>query len=403
MKRLFLLLLLQSSLMLVPPLVHTQNINMDPVPNNSGNPRNNFTPIGIPNDLVGLQKLLKSMADIENLEITTFEDGAILKGELLTPEDLKRVSTVADSFSNVFNLCSLHIEALEAAAIYIREEMVSMGIQGLDMKVLGKNLFLTGRPASMDDVKRVERICEALGLSFINGTRERVTDPRMLIFEINFTEINKQAFREIGIDWPSSISLSDPSGFRLSRLSPEKSLEMIISVAVLTGKARILSSPRLVCRSGESASFLAGGEIAIPRKDKDGQIAVTWKRYGIILEIHPRLDSDGLIHARITSEVSTVDHSNSIEGIPGILTRKISTYLSLASGQTAVLSGLINNEDAENITKIPLLGDIPVLGELFKSRSFKKRETELLVFLTPRIVDPDHLLPNISDNQKVGL
>lgn len=403
MKRLFLLLLLQSSLMLVPPLVHTQNINMDPVPNNSGNPRNNFISTGIPNDLVGLQKLLKSLTDIENLEITTFEGGAILKGELLTPEDLKRVSTVADSFSNVFNLCSLHGEALETAAIYIREEMVSIGIHGLDMKVLGKNLFLTGRPASMDDVKRVERICEALGLSFIDGTREQITDPRMLIFEINFTEINKQAFREIGIDWPSSIALSDPSGFRLSRLSPEKSLEMMISVAALTGKARILSSPRLVCRSGESASFLAGGEIAIPRKDKDGQIAVTWKRYGIILEINPRLDSDGLIHARITSEVSMVDHSNSIEGIPGILTRKISTYLSLASGQTAVLSGLINNEDAENITKIPLLSDIPVLGELFKSRSFKKRETELLVFLTPRIVDPDHLLPDISDNQKVGL
>ena len=389
--------------MLVPPLVHTQNINMDPVPNNSGNPRNNFISTGIPNDLVGLQKLLKSLKDIENLEITTFEGGAILKGELLTPEDLKRVSTVADSFSNVFNLCSLHGEALETAAIYIREAMVSIGIHGLDMKVLGKNLFLTGRPASMDDVKRVERICEALGLSFIDGTREQITDPRMLIFEINFTEINKQAFREIGIDWPSSIALSDPSGFRLSRLSPEKSLEMMISVAALTGKARILSSPRLVCRSGESASFLAGGEIAIPRRDKDGQITVTWKRYGIILEINPRLDSDGLIHARITSEVSMVDHSNSIEGIPGILTRKISTYLSLASGQTAVLSGLINNEDAENITKIPLLGDIPVLGELFKSRSFKKRETELLVFLTPRIVDPDHLLPDISDNQKVGL
>ena len=133
--------------MLVPPLVHTQNINMDSVPNNPGNPRNNFISTGLTNDLVGLQKLLKSLTDIENLEITTFEGGAILKGELLTPEDLKRVSTVADSFSNVFNLSSLHSEALEAAAIYIKEEMASIGIQGLDMKVLGKNLFLTGRPA----------------------------------------------------------------------------------------------------------------------------------------------------------------------------------------------------------------------------------------------------------------
>ncbi len=80
-----------------------------------------------------------------------------------------------------------------------------------------------------------------------------------------------------------------------------------------------------------------------------------------------------------------VDEANSVEGIPGILTRKITTSLSLLEGQTVVLSGLVKTDDARNVKKVPLLGDIPILGELFKSESFQKRETELIVFLTPQL------------------
>ncbi|MCK5351041.1 type II and III secretion system protein, partial [bacterium] len=89
------------------------------------------------------------------------------------------------------------------------------------------------------------------------------------------------------------------------------------------------------------------------------------------------------IHVQIRSEVSMVDNANAIGGVPGILTRRVDTFLSLKTGQTVVLSGLVHSDDAQNIQKIPFLGDIPIFGELFKSRSFQKRETELVVFLTP--------------------
>ena len=343
------------------------------------------------NNSQSIANVLDSLTDIENLQINIFPGGAVLKGELLTAQDMRRVRLVAEKFSNIVNLCSLHREALEVSAVFINRQMKAMGIDDLSMRVVGTSLFLSGRPSSKDDVKRVQKICEALGLTFIDGTNDSITNPRMVVFEIAFTEVNKQAFTDFGISWPSSVSLSDPGGFRMGRLSPEKSLELTISIAAQNGKARIISRPRLVCRFGERATFLAGGEIAIPKKDKDGQLSVSWKRYGIILEIEPQLGNDGLIYTRIVSEVSTIDYANSIDGIPGILTRRVETFLSLSPGQTAVLSGLINSEDAHNISKIPLLGDIPIIGELFKSHSFRKRETELLVFLTPQIADSTSL------------
>jgi pilus assembly protein CpaC len=196
-------------------------------------------------------------------------------------------------------------------------------------------------------------------------------------------EVNKDAFRNLGIQWPASSSLSDPSGMRIGRMEPGNALEITIDHQVIQGKARIISRPRLICASGQKASFQAGGEIPIPHSDGEGGITVTWKPYGIILDVAPSIDSQDKIHIQIRSEVSMVDHANAINGVPGILTRRVNTFLSLENGQTVVLSGLVHSDDAKNIQKIPVLGDIPIFGELFKSRSFQKRETELVVFLTP--------------------
>lgn len=332
-----------------------------------------------------MPEALDSIRDIENLKITTFPGGAVLQGELLSTADLKRVGAISRSLSGVISLCTLHPDALNVAAKFIRGTMAAQGITDLDIGVVGNSLFLTGIPASPDDVERVGKICEAYSLPFLNGTQRNLDDPRMVTFEVNFTEINRQTLQELGVTWPSSFSFTDPSGIRLHKLTPDQSLEVVVNIFAQHGKARIISRPRLVCRSGEKASFLAGGEIPIPRTDDDGNITVTWKRYGIILEVAPKVDSRGRIDVVVTTEVSMVDEANSVEGIPGILTRKITTSLSLLEGQTVVLSGLVKTDDARNVKKVPLLGDIPILGELFKSESFQKRETELIVFLTPQL------------------
>ena len=326
---------------------------------------------------------LESLKDIENLTIKEFPGGAVLGGELLNPEDMRRVVLLSDSMQNIFNLCSFHKEALKIAAAHIVKILNQDRIDGLKLSPLGNALLLTGTPTEEGDVSRVLRMCSSLNIPLIDGTRSAVTDPRMVLFEVSFIELNKDAFRELGVKWPSSTFYSDPHGMRVGHLEPANSLEVTIDHQILKGNARIISRPRLVCASGQKASFQAGGEIPVPRSDNEGNISVTWKPYGIILEVAPSLDSKDKVHVQIRSEMSMVDHANAIEGIPGILTRRVDTYLSLEKGQTVVLSGLVHSDDSRNIQKVPLLGDIPIFGELFKSHSFQKRETELVVFLTP--------------------
>lgn len=330
-----------------------------------------------------IKHILKALVGIENLVIWEYPGGAVLQGELLSPDDMRKVVQISTTMNGVINLCSLHPEALHLAAEHIRTFMKKNHIIGMNLAILGDSLLLTGTTSGDFDVKLIDRICTAHSIHLINGTRQAVADSRMVFFEVSFTEINRDAFEELGVKWPASTTFTDPSGIRIGSFEPAHNLEITINHLVHRGKARIISKPRLTCGSGQEASFQAGGELPIPKSDLEGRLTIAWKPYGIILQIAPTIDSGGIIHTRIRSEVSMVDQANAVDGIPGILTRRIDTHLSLTLGQTIVLSGLVHSDDAERITKIPLLGNIPILGEIFKSRSFQKKETEMVVFLCP--------------------
>ncbi|WP_108946181.1 type II and III secretion system protein family protein [Shewanella halifaxensis] len=154
------------------------------------------------------------------------------------------------------------------------------------------------------------------------------------------------------------------------------------------GDARMLAEPNLTTRSGESASFLAGGEFPIRSVSGLGAIDVEFKEYGIKLDIEPVVDSEQNIVSRVMAEVSSIDPSVAIDGIPGMLTRRTESVINVRNNETIVISGLVNSEMSKVVNKFPLLGDIPVLGELFKSRDFKDNKTELVIFVTPTVVYP---------------
>lgn len=152
------------------------------------------------------------------------------------------------------------------------------------------------------------------------------------------------------------------------------------------GNAAILASPQLSARNGATAEFLAGGELPYTVSSINGT-TVLFKPYGIKLEITPRVGKNGVIRAKINSEVSSIDPSISTASGPALLSRNTKTEFNLLSGDTLVLAGLISRKNSNDITKIPLLGDIPVLGALFRSKRFQNDETELVVFVTPTVVD----------------
>jgi pilus assembly protein CpaC len=152
------------------------------------------------------------------------------------------------------------------------------------------------------------------------------------------------------------------------------------------GRATVLAEPQLSTRSGYKASFHAGGEIPYSVASVNG-VTVQFKPYGVRLDIEPRVARSGAIRAVIDSEVSSVDTSVSSTNGPALLTRRTRTEFNVKAGETIVLSGLLQRNSNTDIDALPLLGDIPILGALFRSKHFQNKETELVMFVTPHLVD----------------
>lgn len=152
------------------------------------------------------------------------------------------------------------------------------------------------------------------------------------------------------------------------------------------GKISILAQPQLSARSGGKATFLAGGEFPITIATPNG-VTVIYKEFGVKLNIEPLVGRNGVVRAKVGTEVSAIDSSISTIGGPGLKTRKTDTEFNLYTGETIVLSGLISRESSSDVDKVPFLGDIPILGALFRSKRYENRETELVVFVTPTIID----------------
>jgi len=158
------------------------------------------------------------------------------------------------------------------------------------------------------------------------------------------------------------------------------------------GLVKILAEPTLITLSGQSANFLAGGEFPVPVPQGLGTTAIEYKPFGVGLIFTPTVLSKDKIAIDVTPEVSELDFSTAVrvEGFvsPGISTRRASTKIELADGQSFAIAGLLRESVRADITKFPLLGDIPILGVLFQSKSFQKSETELVIIVTPHLVKP---------------
>ena len=236
----------------------------------------------------------------------------------------------------------------------------------------------------------------------------KISSSQQVQLNVRFVEINRQAGRELGTKISASymtaaggISFnSDPSA---STNSPAAQLvgaltqgNFSIDVAIKSledrGVARRLAEPNLIARSGEKASFLAGGEFPIPVAQDDKKITVEYKRFGVGLEFTPTVLSDGLISLDIEPEVSSVDTSASYSvgdiSLPGFSVRRARTSVDLKSGQSFMIAGLLQTQNDMNTERVPGLGKLPVLGALFSSKAYQRRETDLVIIVTPFLVKP---------------
>jgi len=147
-----------------------------------------------------------------------------------------------------------------------------------------------------------------------------------------------------------------------------------------------LAAPTLSTRSGSKARFVAGGEIPLPVQGSFGQTSVEFKEYGVILDVTPVTDKSGAIYAKVMVEVSSLDPSVSVLGIPGILKRRSESEFNSRDGETVVLNGLYSYERSSETQKVPGAGDIPLLGAAFRNKGSTTSSREVVILITPRIV-----------------
>ncbi|MEG6585246.1 type II and III secretion system protein family protein [Dendrosporobacter sp. 1207_IL3150] len=279
-----------------------------------------------------------------------------------------------------------------------------LGYNDIRVSKVGKTIILEGTVNDRYQKNRAEKVAEAYGEKVVNLLE--LTKPVQVKIEAQVIEIDREKLKNIGLKWGND-PYSSPGSFlfgqRQNLGSFYANIHSELRLLVRDGSAKILSQPNMITLSGEKANIMIGGEIPVPIAWDDNKITFEWKEYGIKLDIEPEVNNEGLINSRIKAEVSSLDWNStkSIQGvgdlkIPPIKMRKAETAIALSSGQTMAIGGLIAHETAQDVTKVPFLGDLPVLGKLFQSKSFTRNETELIILITPTIVDPAEYLPQLT-------
>nr|WP_321510936.1 type II and III secretion system protein family protein [uncultured Hyphomonas sp.] len=227
---------------------------------------------------------------------------------------------------------------------------------------------------------------------------------QQVLLEVRFLEASRNAVKEIGFgnainanDFVSATDSGTVSGLAEKTVAlftnvGNENIDIRLRALEEKGIVRTLAEPNLVALSGDTASFLAGGEFPIPVAARNGEITVEFKKFGVGLDFTPTVLGDGLVNLRVRPEVSALDRNNGIRTanieIPGISVRRADTTIELRDGQAFAVAGLLQNDYSNDVRQTPWLSNVPVLGALFSSKRYQRSESELVIIVTPRLVKP---------------
>ena len=313
------------------------------------------------------------------------------------------------------------------------DQMLRAAMPQANIKVLnaGQIAVLTGTVASPNEAAQAEQLVSAMLNPGVDMSKEgaackicvvnrlSTATPLQVNLRVRIAEVNRSLVKSIGVNLlassnefvfmqgdgiylPEAGQTSDATGQIIrstigSTLGLRKSLfglDLISSLdlAAKDGLVTILAEPNLTALSGETASFLAGGEFPVPISQGNQAITIEYKQYGVGLAFTPIVLNDGRISMRVRPEVSELSNEGSLRlagfNVPALTTRRAETTVELGSGQSFMIAGLLRDAHTNDVTKAPFLGDLPILGALFRSTSFRRSETELVIIVTPYLVRP---------------
>jgi pilus assembly protein CpaC len=384
------------------------------------------------------------LGEIKIVEVGAIDRVAVGKGELLSTTMLengqllllaeKDGETTVHIWYTDGSESDIKVQVLASDQDRLVHELQTLlaDLPNVEVKVVGQKIFLAGNlncVAGQENCEESNTIQTVMGVykDVINLTRVRaqaapviIPTSKMISMVVKITEFNTDKLSKLGINWGDAITgpfagfghnVVGNSVFGITSLGTAENpasnlggtlplninpvlgtfglatgITSAINLLISTGDAILLAEPRLSARSGGKAEFLAGGEIPVVTSSISGT-DVEYKEFGIILNISPIVDDENNILATINTEVSAVDLSNAVGGVPAFITRKTTTDVSMDDGETLILSGLVDRSVGESIEKFPLLGDIPILGALFRSTDWNNDLSELVIFVTPTVFD----------------
>ena len=314
------------------------------------------------------------------------------------------------------------------------DEMLHLAMPEASIRATPMNnlVLLTGTVANPEDVAEAQRLTQAyVGEGTQVVTRLRSATPLQVMLKVRVAEVNRSMLKKIGVNLlnrdvdtgaifgigrgnPGTIkpivNANDPSGLPVGGTSV--TFNNIVGGTTLgifghifgtdllgtldlmqnDGFVTTLAEPNLTALSGETASFLAGGEFPIPVSQGNNAVTIEYKQYGVGLAFTPIVLADGRISLRVRPEVSETSDANSVKlggfVVPSLITRRAETTVELGSGQSFMIAGLLQNRNNNSVEKAPFLGDLPILGTLFRSTSYQRNESELVIVVTPYLVRP---------------
>lgn len=339
----------------------------------------------------GLADIIQKAIGLPQVEVTMAGDRVLLKGRVKNQYEREL--------------------AFKIASLYVGDDAVNetkKTVKKFQDNVAKQTVELEGEE-NVDTSARVVNLLEMM-------------NPDQINIEAMVIEINSNDAQQLGMEYGSAAKVTKDADSGWSSVTPSSSGEYYIGetygqqrekgsrwyngnwlythfsqinaqvhALVSEGKARIISRPNITTMSGKTANILVGGEIPVPLKDNDA-VYVEYKPYGIQLNlVKPMADRDGNITADVQAVVSRLDWSNAVTingfNMPGMVTRQANTTVNIPTGMTMAIGGLLNSEDSKAVSKVPLLGNIPLLGELFKYHNKSRQKSEIMILITPRVVN----------------
>ena len=355
-----------------------------------------------PNEVMA--EIRKLLGEMEGVSVRMVGDRIYLDGHAYTSADADRIEEILGLYPSVKSFVKIAPNTKRLVAQNLNANFDKAGLKNVEATVVGSTVFLEGSVESQQEMQKAELITKAVGEKVENLLVIGVK--RMILSEVQFVELRRNSRDRYGVKYPTDVTGSAtasvtvvkqlvPSGPAdvTARGSVTGSSDFAVGFQANDGHARLLAQPRLVCASGEQAEFLAGGEVPIPMVTAN-HTSVEYKQYGVILKLRPTADRKGHIQTELEAEVSEVDTSVAVSvggtvNVPGFRTRKVKTNVTVRHGETIVLSGVFSHDEQKFVSKVPGLGSVPIIGELFKNRAFDASKRELVIFVTPRIVTAD--------------